>query len=275
MKKTLLVLVCITFTVLGMAQTKSDPKKDSTKTTTKKEIVKPAPKKAVVKPVVITEPKKDWTKVDLSKRPADHFMMQYGYDGWTNRPDSVHTAGFSRHFNFYFMLDKPIKGNPKFSLAFGAGLGSSNIFFSGTRIDIKSIGNTLPFTKADSSDHFHKLKITTIYLQAPVEFRYFSNPENPDKSWKAAVGMKLGTLINAYTKGKDYQNKNGASYYGPSYIQKEYDNKFFNTTSVDFTLRFGYGIVSLDGGFAATPVLKTGAGPAMNKFSIGLTISGL
>jgi hypothetical protein len=274
MKKILLVLVSISFTVLGMAQTKADAKKDSSKTTIKKPVV--VQKKVVTPaPVPVVKPKKDWSKIDLSKRPADHFMIQYGSDAWLNRPDSVHTGGFSRHFNFYFMLDKPFKTNAKFSLAYGIGIGSSNIFFKNTRVDIRSNSSTLPFSPADSSDHFSKFKVTTIYAEIPVEIRYFADPENPGKSWKAAAGVKLGTLLSSYTKGKNYVNKNGQSYYGTSYVEKESNKKFFNGTMLAVTARVGYGIFSIDVGYQVTGVLKSGAGPGMNKFSLGLTISGL
>ena len=93
MKKLLLVFVCISVTVLGFAQAKTDSAKAATKKMTLK-----APAKKVITPAVPVV-KKDWSKVDLSTRPADHFMIQYGSDSWTGRPDSVRTGGFSRHFN--------------------------------------------------------------------------------------------------------------------------------------------------------------------------------
>ncbi len=278
MKKTLLVLVGISFTILGMSQTMTDQKKDSvTKAGMKKEVVRPAPKKDTKKPVFTKPdaPKKDWTKIDLSTRPADHLMIQYGADSWLGRPDSVRTGGFSRHFNIYFMLDKPIKSNPRFSVAFGIGLGSSNMFFNNTKVDIRSISTRLPFSPVDSVDHFKKFKVTTIYAEIPVELRYYSNPENPGKSWKLAAGVKIGTLLKSYTKGKDLVTKTGASIYGTTYVEKESDKKFFNGTMLAGTARIGYGMFSIDAGYQVTGVLKDGAGPTMNKFSLGLTISGL
>ena len=269
MKKLLLVFVCISVTVLGFAQAKTDSAKAATKKMTLK-----APAKKVITPAVPVV-KKDWSKVDLSTRPADHFMIQYGSDSWTGRPDSVRTGGFSRHFNAYFMLDKPFKTNAKFSVAFGLGLGSSNIFFKNTLVDVKSPNSRLPFTNVDSANHFKKFKVTTIYAEIPVELRYYSNPENPGKSWKLAAGIKVGTLLKSYSKGKDYQTKNGASIYGPSYVAKESNKRFFNGTMLALTGRIGYGIFSLDAGYQITGVLKDGVGPAMNKFSFGITISGL
>ena len=217
-------------------------------------------------------------KLDLTGRPADHFMFQFGTDTWTNRPDSVNVGGgLSRHFNLYFMYDKPFATNPKYSVAFGAGVGTSNIFFDNrTFVDVKSPANTLPFRAIDSlSNHFSKFKVTTIYLEAPVELRYFSDPAHPGKSWKAAVGFKLGTLIKAYSKGKNMVSNTGNSINGKGYVQKESNKRFFNATDVALTGRMGYGVFSLDLGYQVNGVLRDGYGPLMNKFSVGFTISGL
>jgi hypothetical protein len=217
-------------------------------------------------------------KLDLTGRPADHFMFQFGTDTWTSRPDSVKLGGgLSRHFNLYFMYDKPFATNPHYSVAFGAGVGTSNIFFDNrTYVDVKSTASTLPFRHIDSvSNHFSKYKVTTIYLEAPVELRYFSDPAHPGKSWKAAVGFKLGTLLKAYSKGKNMVSNTGTSINGKNYIQKDENKRFFNATDIALTGRAGYGVFSLDLGYQVNGVLRDGFGPLMNKFSVGFTISGL
>ncbi len=245
MKRAILAVLGICFSVLALAQ------KDS----------------------IVT--RKSPVKIDLSNRPADHFMIQYGADSWTNRPDSVRTGGFSRHFNIYFMLDKPFKSSPKYSVAFGLGLGTSNMFFKNTRVDIKSNATRLPFTNVDSTDHFSKYKVVNIYAEVPVELRYYSNPENPNSSWKLALGVKVGTLLKTYTKGKNLVTKAGNSIYGPGYIAKESNKRFFNGTMLAVTGRIGYGFFSVDAGYQFNGVLKDGTGPSMNKFSLGVTFSGL
>jgi hypothetical protein len=217
----------------------------------------------------------DTKKFDLSNRSKDHFMIQYGSDTWTSRPDSVRTGGFSRHFNIYFMLDKPFKNNPKMSVGLGAGIGSSNMFFNNTNVDIRSTASMLPFKIADSLDHFSKFKVTNIYLEIPLEVRYFSNPANPNKSWKMALGVKAGTLLKSFSKGKNLVNRSGQSIYGTSYVAKESSKKFFNGTAIAVTGRVGYGILSLQGSYQITSVLRDGMGANMNKFSVGIAISGL
>ncbi|CAN5248983.1 hypothetical protein BH11BAC6_BH11BAC6_16490 [soil metagenome] len=222
------------------------------------------------------KPKHDWSKLDLSNRANDHFMIQLGYDGWTNTTDSATPSGFSRHFNFYFMLDKPFKSNPHYSLGIGVGFASSNMFFKNTYINIKSTTATnLPFEDVSATDHFKKYKLTTTWLEAPLEFRYSANPVTPDKGWKAAVGLKFGVMLRAYTKGKDLQNNTGSSIYGKAYSMKEYDKKYFNTTRVAATARIGIGHISIDGSYALTGLIKSAAGSTVNPYSIGLTISGL
>ena len=217
------------------------------------------------------------TKIDLTGRPADHLMIQVGGTSWTNVPDSIKTTGFGRHFNIYFMYDKPFKKNPKYSVAFGVGIGTNNVYFdSKTYVNIKSGGNILPFQRVDSNaNRFSKQKVTTVYLQAPVELRYFSDPANPKKSWKGAVGLKVGTLFKAYTKSKDYTTANGSSIYGKTYKEVQKNSRFFGTTDLTLTGRVGYGVVSLHTEYQITPVLRDGFGAVMNRLAVGITISGL
>jgi len=263
MKKTLLLLLSVTLLVSANAQLgKLFKKKKPTPASYVKE--KPAP---VVK--------KDWSKIDLSKRPADHIMIQYGSDVWLGRPDSARTTGFSRSFNIYAMMDKPFKSNPYFSIAYGIGIGSSNIFFDKVNVQVAANSPSLPFSDVSNSNHFNKFKVTTMYVEIPIEIRHYSNPENPNKSWKMAAGVKLGTLLKAYTKGKDLQDKSGNSIYGASYIEKHDNSKFFNSLIATASARIGYGAFSLHGDFQITSVVKPGLGPDIHTLSIGLTISGL
>jgi hypothetical protein len=222
-----------------------------------------------------SEPGKNWKAIDLSNRPNDHVLLQFGYDGWGSLPDSINTSGFSRHFNFYIMIDKPFKNSPHFSFAFGLGIGSSNIFFDNTYVDIKSPTPTLPFKDVSNENHFKKFKLTTVFLELPIEFRFASNPAMPDKGMKFAIGAKGGALINTHTKGKNLVDKDGNSLYGDKYIEKQFSNRFINSTRLAVTARVGIGHFSLDGSYQVTNFLKENSGPTIHPYSIGLTLSGL
>ena len=214
---------------------------------------------------------------DLSSRPADHLMIQFGADSWTGGPDSVKTSGIGRHFNIYFMMDKPFRTNNKFSLAYGVGFGTNNQYIDkGTFVDLAQVANSSRFKQLDSlANRFDKHKVATVYLQVPAEIRYYSNPANPAKSWKFAAGLKVGLLFKGFTKSKDLQTFNGSSLYGKTYVQKINNKRFFTNNDFTLTARAGYGIISMNLGYSVSPVVRDGFGPAFNRLSVGLSISGL
>jgi hypothetical protein len=139
--------------------------------------------------------------------------------------------------------------------------------------DIKAKTNTLPFRNVDSIDHFKKYKLATSFLEIPVELRYTFDPDNESKSIKAALGFKVGTLLNVHTKGKRLLDKNGATV--NSYTAKESGKGFFNSTRLAATARVGYGNFSLFGSYQVNNILKDGVGADMKLFQIGLNFSGL
>ena len=213
--------------------------------------------------------------IKLPNRSGDHLMIQLSSDHWTGMPDSIssHQQGLSRGFNAYFMLDKPFRSSPKFSIGIGVGIGTSNIFFKRTYIDVKAGGSVLPFTAVDSTNHFKKYKLSTGFVEVPLEFRYTSKPLQPNKSFKIALGAKVGAIVNAHTKGKDLQDKNNNSI--NSYTQKEIGRRLINGTRFMGTARIGYGIISLFGAYQLNNLLKDGAGANMKLYQVGLTLSGL
>jgi len=214
-------------------------------------------------------------KLSFANRSGDHFMLQLSSDHWAGMPDSIssHQSGFSRGFNAYVMLNKPFKTSPKLSLGIGLGISTSNIVFKKMDIDVKAAPGLLPFTALDSANHFKKYKLATSFLEIPLEFRYTSKPNNPNKSVKAAVGLKIGTLVNAHTKGKSLQDKDGTTL--NAYVEKENSKRFFNSTHFMATARIGYGIFSIFGSYQLNKFLKDGAGPDLKLYQVGITLSGL
>lgn len=215
------------------------------------------------------------SKINFSNKAGDHFMLQLSSDHWSGMPDSIssHQKGFSRGFSAYAMINKPFKNSPKYSLGIGIGVSTSNMYFKRMNIDLSAPPGYLPFTPLDSTEHFKKYKVATTYLEVPLEFRFTSNPSNPNKSVKAALGAKIGTLVNSHTKGKTLQDKNNQLVNG--YTEKITSKRFINGTRFMATARLGYGIFSLFGTYQLNKVLKDGAGPDMKLWQIGITLSGL
>ncbi len=206
------------------------------------------------------------TKGSYSKPSRDYVMLQLGYDNWLNKPDSIITTGVGRSLNLYVCYDFPImKSN--FSFATGLGVGSSSIFLKDQQVVltdtlsyVKFIPETLPYKK---------YKLTTAYLEAPFELRYFSNKENRNKGVKVAVGMKVGTLLSAHTKGK-------RTYNSKPIIEKVNTKRYLETWRYAATARIGYGNFSVFGAYNLNGLFRTNAGPSdLRPYSIGICLSGL
>jgi Outer membrane protein beta-barrel domain len=226
-------------------------------------------------PKVAKRVKKDWSKVNMTSRPNDHFMFQIGYDNWAQKPDSISIRGFNRSINVYFLLDFPLKTDPRWSGAIGLGIGSSNIYFDRTNIDIAGFQNdSISFTRNSNNNYFKKMKLATAYLEAPVELRFSSNPEEPARSFKITIGAKIGTLLSAHTRGKNLLNKDGRLV--REYVLKEYSKVFFNNLRYVATARISKGVFGIFATYQLNGLIKQNAGPSqIRPYSIGLTISGL
>jgi hypothetical protein len=212
---------------------------------------------------------------DFISRTGDHFMLQLTSDHWMGVPDSIsgHLKSLSRGANVYVMLDKRFKGSPQWSVAFGLGVGTSNMYFKRMSVDIKAKTNRLPFNNLDTLSYFKKYKVTTAFLEIPLELRFTFKPEKENASVKAALGIKVGTLLNVHTKGKTLMDKNGRTL--NSYTAKETGKGFFNSTRLMVTARVGYGNFSLFGAYQLNNIFKDGVAADVKLLQVGLCISGL
>ena len=211
----------------------------------------------------------------FGNRPADHLMIQLASNFWNGTADSVskYVKSFNRSANVYLMYDKQFKTNPRLSAAIGVGVGTSNIYFNKMETKIASNNAKLPFIKTDTGNNYKKYKLATAYLEIPVELRFMSKPETPNQSIKAAIGVKVGTLLNAHTKAKNLQTASGGKLNGLTL--KESSKSFFNTTRIAATARVGYGIFSLFGAYNLTGIFKDGVAPDTKLVQVGITIGGL
>ena len=210
--------------------------------------------------------------IDLSGRANDHLMFQFGWAGWAGKPDSINTKGFHKTVNFYLMFDFPIKTNPKMSIGVGAGFGTDHVYFDKMYLGIKDGTNTLRIEDWSDTVHFKRYKLAVAWLEAPLELRYTKNPLNSNKSFKMAIGVKVGTLFNAHTRANDYIDLAGNT---NPYTEKLASKRFFNKNRLAVTGRVGIGIFSLFGSYQVTQLFKENLAPKINPWSIGLQISGL
>ena len=244
MKRFLLILALAALTSSGFAQLEHKPSEPKAKT--------------------------DWSKTNVYKRSSDHLMIQFGYAGMGGQPDSFNTGGFHRTGNIYLLFDFPFKSNPHLSAAIGAGIGSDNIYFKETTIDIKRQAG-IQFTR-DTLTKYKKYKLNTSYLEVPIELRWSQNPENMNKGFKAAIGAKVGLLMDAKTKAKVDRDVDGNA----GYWVKEKSKRSVAGSRIALIGRIGRGNFTAFGSYTFTEMFKVGLGPqGIHPWSAGITFSGL
>ncbi|RAJ85330.1 outer membrane protein with beta-barrel domain [Chitinophaga dinghuensis] len=196
----------------------------------------------------------------------DFLMIQVAYDGWAGSPDSVKT-GFNRGFNIAFMYDMPLKKS-NFSIAPGIGISTSGVMLKDHSMDVAGRVNatdvTFPYTTTNK-----RYKVATTYIEIPVELRYRSVPDNANKGFKAALGVKIGALVDAHTKAK-FTGPNGGKT-----TDKERNKEFFNPWRFAATARVGYGNFALFGSYSLNPLLKNSDKYDIRSYQIGIALSGL
>ncbi len=202
----------------------------------------------------------------VRKPSRDFVMLQFTYDNWANKPDSVKVGGFGRGFNAYLCYDFPIKTS-HFSFAIGAGIGTSSIFFNDQQLVLTDSGQTAAKFVEERHD-YNKFKLLLAYAEAPLELRYFANKENRNRGFKMAVGARIGGLIEAHTKGKRTEN-------GSKLTEKVASKDFLENLRLSGTVRIGWGNLSAFGAYNFNSVFKVGAGPQVTPYSIGICLTGL
>lgn len=208
---------------------------------------------------------KKQSKPNISKPSRDFLMLQLVYSGWQNAPDSIQTKGLSRGFNGYLCYDFPINKS-HFSFAAGLGVGISNVYLKDQEIVLTDVDTNAQARFIPETSNYKRYKLTTTYLEAPFELRFFGNKNNRNKGFKTAVGMKVGTLIGAHTKARETNSK---------LVHKTNTKVFLETWQFAGTFRIGYGNVCLVGVYNLVNLYKDQEGPALTPYSIGICITGL
>ena len=216
-----------------------------------------------------TTPSTTAKSISAVEKPArDFVMLQFTYEGWANKPDSIKTGGFGRGFNGYICYDFPIQKS-SFSFAAGVGVGSANIYFDDQEIrltDTGARGSAVAFVP--ETIDYKKYKINTTYLEAPFELRYFGQKNNRNKGFKAAIGMRAGILVGAHVK--DSRTVDGVKV-----IDKVNTKRYLDKYRFSATARIGWGNMSVFGSYNLTSLYQEGAGPDVVPFSLGICLSGL
>lgn len=206
-------------------------------------------------------------KTVIKKPSRDFFMLQLTYDNWLNTPDTVKIGGLGRGVNVYLCYDFPI-AKSNFSFAAGIGIGTSSLMLKDQQLVLTDTGSAAVARFIPETKDYKRYKISSTFLEAPFELRYYGNKYNRNVGFKAAIGLRVGTLLTVHTRGR--YNVDGAKM-----VEKESTKRFFENWRYATTLRLGWGNFTLMGAYNLGGVFKEGKGPDVTPYSLGICITGL
>jgi len=207
------------------------------------------------------------TPSSVVKGSRDFVMLQFGYNTWLQKPDSIKTKTFGYMFNAYLCYDFPIKKS-HLSFATGLGVSTSVIYLDKQVIESSDTGTLGAQAHFYDDSKYKRYKFVTTYLQAPFELRYFGNNLNRNKGFKAAIGLQVGTLLGGHTKGT-------YAVEGTNVKDKVDTKRYLSSWNFAATARIGWGNFSIFGSYNLTNVYKENSGPTLTPASAGITLTGL
>jgi hypothetical protein len=178
------------------------------------------------------------------------FVMEFGFNRDFTGPDNFSLRFWgSRTVNFYYQYELRI-AKSRISLVPGIGVSLERFGFKKYRtlfnyndsLRLMLPGQRINITSSDSVVNpmrgVRNSKLMTNYVDIPVELRYTSNPDDPARAFKVAVGGRIGYLLDSFTKVK-YKDDDG--------IKKLKDKQDFNLNKLRYgvSARIGYGNFSI------------------------------
>lgn len=198
----------------------------------------------------------------------DRLIFEIMHDNWLDKPDSVKMKWYNRGFNTYFFYDIALTPNKTISLAPGLGFSCTNVY---TRSILTANDTMSYFIPINDSINYSRNKITTTSVDIPIELRFRTKPNEQGKSFKIAVGARIGYFLNVMSK-----------YKGDDYLFGT-DNEIFiknkrlpnvNRIKLGSTFRIGYGNYNLIAYYSIGTLFNRDKGPEIHPFSIGFSFNG-
>ena len=201
------------------------------------------------------------------------FLIQVGLNSLRNASETFEIGSFgSKTVNLQYLYDIRLF-NGKFFLMPGIGLGLEKYKFD-NGVTLEYDDNDVEFVDLESAipnaESFNKSNLAANYLDLPVEVMFATNPSDLNRSFKAAIGFKVGVLYSAHTKIK---------YREDGETKKIKNKQRFNLNDFRYGVsgRIGIGSMSVFYYQSLTPLFQDGDGPEETEaatFTVGISIAG-
>jgi hypothetical protein len=191
---------------------------------------------------------------------------------WLHLPDDVSTKFISGGFNISIFYDFFV-AKKFFGIAPGIGFSNATVksntfiyYFFDNQNNVDSVS----LVPMDDSAYI-KSKISTSYLDLPIELRFRIKPDERGKNFWIAPGFRAGILLSDFWKYKD-NNLNGNNTVRKVKI---YDTHFVESFRYGISLRAGYYKFGVYVFYSLTSLFEKNKGPDLVPFSAGITLTPL
>lgn len=200
------------------------------------------------------------------KMPKDQLVLNILSNTWLNSPEKMELMPVSVGAEAYFMTTI-IGKNSALGLAVGSGFGVNN--FHNNCIPFDSLDVTY-FKQIPGEYEYIKNKITTAYIDIPVEIRFRTKPNLKKRNFKVAIGGKVGYMISNYIKYKGEDFRAGSN---KMVKFKEYNLNNIEPLRYGTYLRIGYGKMNLLINYTLSPLFEKNKGPDVIPVSFGFSFT--
>ena len=229
--------------------------------------------KAQAQPPATANKQSKITAKGLNKQldTRERLIFELTHDRWQNTPDGVKTKWYNRGFNAFVLYDYALIGR-NLSLGFGGGIANNNIYNNAKLVNLDTTAILVPIS--DSLYQYKKNKLETSWFEIPLELRFRTNPDKINKTFKIALGLRGGYLLDSKIKykGEDLTNTAGT---GDNVFIKTKRLPHISKYRLGYTARVGYANFNLFWYQSLTPLFKKGEGPDIIPFSIGFSFNSL
>ena len=204
------------------------------------------------------------------------FTLELGLNNALDAPERFDAALWgSRTINVYYQYEFRILQS-KFSLVPGIGLSLERWKFKNGVILGYDDQDSLKLLQPNETTMtgLKKSQLITNYLEIPLELRFTSNPSDPGRSFKIAVGGRVGYLYDSFNKLK-YEDTDGET-------KQLKDKQSWNLTKLRYGVygKLGLGNFALFGYYNLTPLFEEGKGPGQGgivtdfqTITVGISLS--
>lgn len=210
-----------------------------------------------------------------TKDSRDRVVLEFNWVDFANKPDALETEWFNRGINIYFTYDFPFNNNEHWSFAPGIGVSSSNIY-NNSRPTLQLVGEEDPirysvFEPLPDSLEIRINKISSNFLEVPLELRYHSNADKNGRSFKLGFGFRGGLQLSTKYKYKG----EGVDELGSTDLIKVKSLLIPNVYKWRFgpSFRIGYGEFSLVGYYSISTFFEKNQGPGLHTWSVGFSFN--